>query len=73
MHDLVLAGLTEHEVDTLLGRLLRHELRLRSVGRVDEFVFSIFVAVGARKVTLVGDVHHHRRQRERLERYHLRD
>ena len=72
VRDLVGARLLEHEVDALARRLLRHELRLAAVLGVDNLVFAVLVAVGAAQIALVGDVQHHRGERERRQRQHLR-
>ena len=72
VRDLVGARFLEHEVDALSRDLLAHELRLPAVLRVDDLVLAVLVAVRAGKVALIGDVQHHRRQRERRERDHFR-
>ena len=64
MCHLILAGLLEHEVDTVAGGLLAHEPRLGRGLRVYNFVVTVLVTVRARKIALVRDVQHHRGERE---------
>ena len=58
------ARLAQQEVDALARRVLRHEFRLPAVRRVDDLVLAVLVAVGAAQIALVGDVQHHRRERD---------
>ena len=62
------ARLAQQEVDALARRLLRHELRLAAVRRVDDLVLAVLVTIRAAEIALVGDVQHHRREWKRRER-----
>ena len=54
----------QEELDAVARRLLGHELRLLAVLGVDDLVLAVLVAIGARQVALVRDVHHHRGERD---------
>ena len=51
-------ALAQRQIDGGARRLGAHELGLAAVFGVDDLVFAVFVAVFARQVALVGDVHH---------------
>ena len=51
------AALPEQELDAVARRLLGHEFRLLAVLGVDDLVLAVLVAIRARQVALVRDVH----------------
>ena len=59
-----LSALPQEELDAVARRLLGHEFRLLAVLGIDDLVLAVLVAIRARQIALVRDVHHHRGERD---------